>query len=155
MLKFSYYIDNVIDRAWFDSSNVVYGECYESDTQYKTVKIVFKNGSTYQYHDVLVADWVSFKNAESQGRALNEHFKKNGYIYEKIDDTNLELLEKELSNKLNYDIILRVSGENLIIIDNTKDVELYSMKCLEEEITNSICELLNKLNHRTYIDNGK
>jgi stage III sporulation protein AG len=48
MLRYNQYIDNVKDKAWFDSSNVVYGECDESDTQYKTVRIVFKNGSTYQ-----------------------------------------------------------------------------------------------------------
>lgn len=155
MLKFSYYIDNVKDKAWFDSSNVVYGECDESDTQYKTVRIVFKNGSTYEYKDVLVADWVSFKNADSQGKALNEYFKKNGYEYKRIDNTDLEVLEKELSLKQEYDIILKVDNEKLIVIDNVTDNELYSMEFPGEEITNSIKELLSALKYKSFIDNGE
>ena len=151
MLKFSYYIDDVKDRAWFDSSNILYGECYESDTQYKTVRIVFKNGSTYEYSDVLVADWVSFKNADSQGKALNEYFKKNGYEYKRIDDSNIENLEKELSNKQNYNIVLKVNNGRLFIVDNVKDTELYSMEYPGEQITNSINDLLIILNHKSYI----
>lgn len=151
MLKFSYYIDDVKDRAWFDSSNILYGECYESDTQYKTVRIVFKNGSTYEYSDVLVADWVSFKNADSQGKALNEYFKKNGYEYKRIDNSNIENLEKELSNKQNYDIVLKVNNGRLFIVDNVKDTELYSMEYPGEQITNSINDLLIILNHKSYI----
>lgn len=148
MLKFSYYIDDKIDKAWFDSSNIVYGECDESDTQYKTVRIVFKNGSTYQYENVLVADWISFKHADSQGKALNEHFKKAGYKYQRIDDANLEALEEEYALKSGCNFIFRVDNDNnqLNIFDN-KDVCIYSMKYPGVEITNDIKGLLEKLNY--------
>ena len=149
MLKFSYYIDNVIDKAWFDSSNVVYAECDESYDQYKVVRIVFKNGSTYQYHDVLVSDWVSFKHADSQGKALNEYFKKPGYKYERIEDRNLEELESELNDKMDYDFNLVVDNENnlLSLVDNKVNEEKYSMPYPGEEITNSIKGLLESIGY--------
>lgn len=148
MLKFSYYIDDVMDKAWFESSNIVYGECDESDTQYKTVRIVFKNGSTYQYENVLVADWVSFKNADSQGKALNEHFKKAAYKYSRIEDADLQALEDEYAFRTGNDFILKVDIENntLSLFDN-KDVEKYSMEYPGEDITNDIKGLLESINY--------
>lgn len=147
MLKFSYYIDNVMDKAWFDSSNIVYGECDESDTQFKTVRIVFKNGSTYQYDDVHVADWVSFKNADSQGKSLNEHFKKAGYKYQRIEDADLNALEEELESKLGIDYILNVQDGKMTLIDNKKGIDLYTMDYPGEEIADSIKRMLESLNY--------
>ena len=154
MLKFSYYIDNVKDKAWFESSNIVYGECDESDTQYKTVRITFKNGATYQYEDVLVADWVTFKNAESQGKALNEHFKKAGYKYQRIEDANLELLEEEYATRSGNNFLLRVDKDkNLLTLLDNKDNEKYSMPFPGNEITQSIKELLESINYVVKVEN--
>ena len=154
MLKFSYYIDNVMDKAWFESSNIVYGECDESDTQFKTVRITFKNGSTYQYEDVLVADWVTFKNAESQGKALNEHFKKAGYKYERIADADLALLEEEYVTRSGNNFILKVDREKntLTLLDNT-DKEKYSMPFPGDDITSSIKEMLESINYVIKLQN--
>ena len=146
MLKFSYYIENKLDKAWFESSNIVYGECEESDTLYKTVRIVFKNGSTYQYEDVLVHDWVKFKNAESQGKALNEYFKKQGYKYQKLNNADLEALEGEYIERSGCDLIFKVESDKLNIFDN-KDNILYSMDYPGENITNDIKAILEKLNY--------
>lgn len=153
MLRYNQYIDNVKDKAWFDSSNVVYGECDESDTQYKTVRIVFKNGSTYQYDKVLVADWVSFKFADSQGKALIEHFKKAGYEYKRIDDANLDELNSELERKLLYDFVLKINKptETLILFDNKNDVNKYEMACPDEIIITSIKEILESLGYKVGI----
>ena len=93
MLIFSYYIDNKVDKAWFDSSNVFYAECDESDTELKTVRVTFKNGTVYRYDNVLVYDWTKFKNGESQGKLINEIFKKGGYKYEKIGSVNIDDLK--------------------------------------------------------------
>lgn len=152
MLKFSYYIDDVKDKAWFESSNIVYGECDESDTQYKTVRIVFKNGSTYQYDDVLVSDWVTFKNSDSQGKALKEHFIKPGYKYKRIENANLEALEDEYATRSGNDFILKVDTDNmkLSLVDN-KDNEKYSMDYPGEEITNDIKSMLESINLRIRI----
>lgn len=148
MLKFSYYIDNVMDKAWFDSSNVVYGECDESDTQYKTVRITFKNGSRYQYENVLVADWVSFKNAQSQGKALNEYFKKSGYKYQRIDDADLQLLEEEYAMRSGCDLLLVYDKEkNELNVINNKDELIYTMEYPGVYVFNDIKGLLEKLNY--------
>lgn len=155
MLKFSFYIEDKIDKAWFDSSNVVYGECDESNDQFKTVRIVFNNGSTYQYEKVLVSDWVSFKHAESQGKALNLYFKKGGYKYERIEDADLDKLDKEFESKSKYNYILKVDDENnkLLLIDNKLEEEKYSMDYPGEEITNSIKEMLESMNNKVNIEN--
>jgi hypothetical protein len=155
MLKFSYYIDNVKDKAWFESSNIVYGECDESDTQYKTVRVVFKNGATYQYEDVLVADWVTFKNAESQGKALNEHFKKAGYKYARIDDADLNQLEDEYAIRSGNNFFLKVdkSTNELVLLDN-KDIKKYSMPYPGENVTQSIKEMLESINYVVKIQEG-
>lgn len=67
---------NLRDHTWYDSSNVVYSECIDSDTEKKTLKIVFKQGRTYLYRDVDVEDYIRFKNAESNGKAFNQFIKK-------------------------------------------------------------------------------
>ena len=147
MLIFSYYIDNEMDRAWFDSSNIVYGECDESDTQYKTVRIVFKNGSQYQYEDVLVSDWVSFKRADSQGKALNEKFKKAGYKYKRIEDANLDEIVKELSKRNDYDINMSVSNGEIVFIGKEGN-ELYRMDIMNTPIPDGIKGLLEALSFK-------
>jgi hypothetical protein len=101
MLIFSKYIEDKIDMAWFDSSNIVYAECDESDTAEKTVRVTFKNGSQYEYYKVNVNDWVMFKNADSQGKALNKYIKKDSYEYKKIWDNDIESINKKLEFYLN------------------------------------------------------
>lgn len=153
MLKFSYYKDDVIDKAWFDSSNIVYAECDESETQYKTVRVVFKNGSTYQYDDVIVSDWVYFKNAESQGKALNERFKKGGYKYTKIDDADLNKLEEEYAFRSGNGLILEVDKTNLTLsVVDFKESVKYKMDYPGEVITQNIKELLESLNYSVKIN---
>lgn len=149
MLKFSYYIDNVMDRAWFDSSNVIYGECDESNTQYKTVRLVFKNGLRYQYNDVLVADWVSFKNADSQGKALNKYFKEPGYKYERLDNVDLDKLNEELENKMGYEFVLDFDTDSqvLTLIENKSGVEKYKMTCPDSNVALSIKDMLVSIGH--------
>lgn len=153
MLKFSYYVDDKIDKAWFDSSNVFYAECEESDTQFKVVRVVFKNGTTYQYEDVLVSDWVSFKHADSQGKALNLYFKKGGYKYTKLEDADLESLSNELEEKSAYDYELVIVDDSLTLFDVKNEEEKYSMSYPGEDITNSIKEMIESINYKVKIKN--
>lgn len=146
MLRFGYYIDNVMDRAWFDSSNVFYGECDESDSQYKTVRIVFKNGSVYEYYKVKVSDWVYFKTAPSQGKALNEYFKQNNYEYKKLENRDIEALEEECVFRSGSGLILKVNlTENTLTLTNSTDVEKYTMEYPGEAVTESIKGMLGSL----------
>ena len=147
MLLFSYYIEDKLDRAWFESSNIVYAECDESDSEFKTVRVVFKNGGQYQYNNVHVTDWITFKRAESQGKCLNERFKKTGIEYKKLDNINVDELMDEYAFRSGNGLYIRVEENRLSIIDN-KDVIKYTMTNIEpDELKDKIKEMLEALNY--------
>ena len=144
MLLFSYYIENEKDRAWFDSSNVFYAECDESETQFKNVRVVFKNGQQYQYEDVPVYDWTLFKNSDSQGKKLNELFKKNGYKYTKIENADIESLQEEYIFRTGNGYLLLANDETLKLLDNKDNVK-YEMPKPNIEIIEHIKGMLESL----------
>ena len=144
MLLFSYYIEDKMDKAWFDSSNIYYAECDESDTQFKTVRVIFKNGAIYQYEQVKVFDWTMFKNAESQGKKLNELFKKAGYKYEKIGTANIEELQDEYVFRSGKGYTLYINDGKLTLMDY-KDVIKYTMELPEESVINDIKSMLESI----------
>ena len=152
MLLFSYYIEDKIDKAWFDSSNIYYAECDESDTQFKTVRIIFKNGAIYQYEKVKVFDWTMFKNAESQGKKLNELFKKAGYKYEKIGTANIEELQDEYVFRSGKGYTLYINDGKLMLMDY-QDVIKYTMELPEESIVNGIKSMLESIGNVVRIKN--
>ena len=144
MLLFSYYIENKVDKAWFDSSNIYYAECDESDTQFKTVRITFKNGLVYQYEQVSVFDWTMFKNAESQGKKLNELFNKAGYKYEKIGTANMDELKEEYAFRSGKGYTLSIDDDKLILMD-FKDNVKHTMDLPEMSIVNNIKSMLESI----------
>ena len=152
MLLFSYYIEDKMDKAWFDSSNIYYAECDESDTQFKTVRVIFKNGAIYQYEQVKVFDWTMFKNAESQGKKLNELFKKAGYKYEKIGTANIEELQDEYVFRSGKGYTLYVNDGKLTLMDY-KDVIKYTMELPEESVVNDIKSMLESIGNVVRIKN--
>ena len=91
--------ENDLDKAWYDSSNVVYSECDDVTDGLKVLRVTFKNGSTYQYKDVDVNDYLMFRENESQGKALNKFIKK--YATERIDDKNVDELKETLDQLIN------------------------------------------------------
>ena len=152
MLLFSYYIEDKMDKAWFDSSNIYYAECDESDTQFKTVRVIFKNGAIYQYEQVKVFDWTMFKNAESQGKKLNELFKKAGYKYEKIGTANIEELKDEYVFRSGKGYTLYINDGKLTLMDY-KDVIKYTMELPEESVVNDIKSMLESIGNVVRIKN--
>ena len=82
---FNYYSKDV-DKCWYNSSNIKYSECIDKDGELKTVKIVFANGTQYQYNKVNVQDYLLFRENTSQGKALNKFIKSKGYEYEKLEN---------------------------------------------------------------------
>lgn len=89
-----------LDRVWYDSSNVFYSECEDGDSAKKILRVVFKNGATYQYSDVDVNDYVMFiagGTDNSNGKALNEFVKKKHCPYERIADSDKETLINEMN----------------------------------------------------------
>ena len=86
---------NGVDKAWFNSSTIVYAECIDKQDSLKEVKVVFKNGSEYSYYDVKVQDYLMFREDASQGKALNKFIK--GYEYKKSEEKrDLEQLNEEM-----------------------------------------------------------
>ena len=152
MLLFSYYIEDKMDKAWFDSSNIYYAECDESDTQFKTVRVIFKNGAIYQYEQVKVFDWTMFKNAESQGKKLNELFKKAGYKYEKIGTANIEELQDEYVFRSGKGYTLYINDGKLTLMDY-QDVIKYTMELPEESVVNDIKSMLESIGNGVRIKN--
>lgn len=152
MLLFSYYIEDKMDKAWFDSSNIYYAECDESDTQFKTVRVIFKNGAIYQYEQVKVFDWTMFKNAESQGKKLNELFKKAGYKYEKIGTANIEELQDEYVFRSGKGYTLYINDGKLTLMDY-QDVIKYTMELPEVSVVNDIKSMLESIGNVVRIKN--
>ncbi len=96
-----YNSEAALDRVWYDSSNVFYSECEDGNTAKKTLRVVFKNGATYQYRDVDVNDYIMFIAGGvdgSNGKALNEFVKKKKCPYERIDNMNKEKLIEEMNS---------------------------------------------------------
>ena len=92
------YINNR-DYTWYDSSNVKYSECYDSDSDKKHLKVTFNQGRTYLYKDVDVSDYAMFKNSQSTGQAFNQFIKKYNGV--RLPDVLLEDLDKKKDEFIN------------------------------------------------------
>lgn len=92
MIVYNRYV-NQEDHVWYDSSNITYSKCYDTQSsKFKTLKIVFKGGRTYVYKNVDADDYLMFKTAESNGQEFNKRIKK--YDAVRIEDTDLEKLNE-------------------------------------------------------------
>lgn len=105
-----------VDRVWYDSSNVVYSECYDYENSLKDLKIVFKEGRTYLYKEVDVNDYVLFKRDLSQGKALNK------YIVKKYKGIRLSDIDLNELNTLKESIIKEKNDESNVIQEGTTEV---------------------------------
>lgn len=86
--------ENKLDRTWYQSSNILYSECDDKENELKTLRIVFKNGRTYEYYNLDVNDYMLFRENSSQGQAFNKYILK--YETKRLDDTNIDELNKML-----------------------------------------------------------
>lgn len=132
MISYNKYI-NKVDHTWYDSSNVVYSSCYDSETENKALKIVFKGGRTYLYRDVAVEDYVLFKNTSSSGSGVISNITSK-YKGVRLSDTSMEKLNElresfENDNKIieeantNLDYVLEIEdGGNFRLILNGKTI---------------------------------
>lgn len=148
---FSVYSNNV-DRVWYQSSNIKYSECIDNEGELKTLKVVFNDGRQYQYNGVDVNKYLLFREDASQGKALNKFVK--GFEYEKLDDANIESIEKELNFRLEGGYYVKYDGETLVIKDN-KDNVLYEKNVkLTEDAFKMACDIINALGHEVYVEGG-
>lgn len=82
-----------IERAWFESSNILYSEFVEDEHKNEgDLFVTFKGGATYKYKKVQIApDYVMFKHGGlegSHGKALNIHIKPK-YEFEKVSNRDV------------------------------------------------------------------
>lgn len=157
------YKDNV-DYTWYDSSNILYSECYDKDNDLKDLKIVFKGGRSYLYEKIDVNDYLMFRSDLSQGKALNKYIiikDANGnpkHNVVRLPDTDLNELENsrlmiieernkpvEETNNTIYHVELDESNDNVRLLFEDKVV----FEGLENKI--SIFKLLKALNIRADI----
>ena len=112
MVLFRYYDkDNRIDKAWYDSSNIIYSECDDNVDDFKTLRIVFKRGEQYEYKKVDVNDYLMFLNGGldgSNGKAFFKYIKPK-YEFEKLTPVDLEFLKTEMER---YKELKKTEEEN-------------------------------------------
>jgi len=154
MSKIWGYYGNRVDKTWFDSSNIKFAECIDNENDLKTLKVVFNNGSQYEYSNVKVQDFLLFRDDLSQGKALNKYIKSRGYEYKKLEDANLESLGNELEFRRNGGIFVNYTDGKLILTDSV-DKEIFNKEVeLNIDTFNTICDVLTAVGKELYVING-
>lgn len=157
MITYNRYI-NQVDHVWYDSTNVIYSKCYDTQPgRTKTLKIVFKGGRTYLYKSVDADDYISFKTANSNGESFNKFIKKYDSVriadtdIDKLNEYRQELIEDDNTNdevkvgELVYNIkVCEDTGEFVITMGDRK-----LFRGIEGQF--SILNLLTSLNIRHII----
>jgi len=148
MLLTSFYNqDTRTEKAWFESSNILYSEFVEDEFKNEgDLYVTFKGGATYKYKKVQIApDYLMFKHGGlegSHGKALNVHIKPK-YEFEKVESRDTaELLRErseciELKNKERRDKTYFVSGHRSIT-----DEEFIKYKTAIEDIVSNVPDAL-------------
>lgn len=145
MSKIYNYYANKVDKTWYQSSNIKYSECVDNENAYKTLKIVFSNGTQYQYNDVDVRDYLMFREDASQGQALNKYIKKRGYEYQKLEDADLSSIENELEFVHGNGIILE--NNDKFIVKSSREEVLYEQDKLSDETYEVVKNTLSGIGH--------
>lgn len=152
MSKIFNFYANDTDKTWYQSSNIKYSECIDHDNDLKTLKVVFNNGTQYKYKKVDVRDYLLFRDASSQGKALNEYIKPKGYEYEKMENADLATLDGELTFRMEDGIFVLYDGDKFTIKDNKDNVICEKEVKLTEAAFQTICSALEAVGKQLYIE---
>lgn len=152
MSKIFNFYANDTDKTWYQSSNIRYSECIDHDNDLKTLKVVFNNGTQYQYKKVDVRDYLLFRDASSQGKALNEYIKPKGYEYEKMENADLATLDGELTFRMEDGIFVLYDGDKFTIKDNKDNVICEREVKLTEAAFQTICSALEAVGKQLYTE---
>ena len=140
------------NRVWYASSNIKYSELIDHDNSLKTLNVVFNNGSQYQYKNVNVQDFLSFRDAESQGKALNQYIKSKNYEYEKLENADIATLDEELGFRMDGGIFVTFDGEKFIMKDSKDKVICEKEVKLTEPAFETICSALEAVGKQLHTD---
>ena len=152
MSKIFNFYANDTDKTWYQSSNIRYSECIDHDNELKTLKVVFNNGTQYQYNKVDVRDYLLFRDASSQGKALNEHIKSKGYAYEKLENADLAALDSELTFRMEDGIFVFYDNGKFTMKDNKDRIICEKDVTLSEASFNTICSALEAVGKQLYTE---
>ena len=151
--KFNLYC-NGVDKTWYDSTNVVYTECIDNENKPKTLKVVFANGTQYQYNDVDVRDYLLLREDKSQGKALNRLIKEKKYEYVKLENADLDAINDELFFRSKNGFYLE-NNDEFFEIKNNQDESVYKLsKPLEEGYFEMVKDILEAVGIITKVKNG-
>ena len=149
---FGFYANDV-DKNWYQSSTIRYSECDDHDNDLKTLRVVFNNGTRYEYKKVSVQDYLMFRNNDaSQGKALNQYIKGKGYEYEKLENADMQSLEDELNFRLEGGIFVYYDGEVFSMKDSTDNIICENKVKLTEAAFNNTCDALRAVGKQLYIE---
>ena len=141
-----------VDRTWYQSSNIKYSECIDNDNSLKTLIVVFNNATQYKYEKVDVRDYLLFRDAASQGKALNEYIKPKGYEYEKLENADLATLDGELNFRMEGGIFVTYDNGAFEIKDN-KDKSICGRNVkLTKDAFDTICSALSAVGKELYTE---
>lgn len=141
-----------VDRTWYQSSNIKYSECLDPDNELKTLTVVFNNGTQYKYNKVDSRDYLLFRDATSQGKALNEYIKPKGYEYEKLENADLATLDGELTFRMEDGIFVFYDDGKFIMKDNKDKIICEKDVTLTEASFNTICSALEAVGKQLYTE---
>jgi hypothetical protein len=134
-----------IECCWYNSSNIIYSECIDHDNKPKTLKVVFSNGTQYEYKNVDVRDYLLLRESDSQGKALNRLIKEKNYEYEKLENANIDEINDELFFRSNNGFYVE-NNENHFEIKNNKDESVFKLsKPLEEGYFELVLDILKSV----------
>ena len=152
MSKIFGFYANDVDKNWFQSSNIRYSECIDHDNELKTLKVVFNNGTQYQYNNVDVQNYILFRDDSSQGKALNQYIKAKGYEYEKLENADMQALEDELNFRMEGGTFVFYDGDKFIMKDNKDNILCEKEVKLTEAAFNTVCSALEAVGKQLYTE---
>ena len=152
MSKIFNFYANDVDKTWYQSSNIKYSECIDHDNELKTLKVVFNNATQYLYKKVNVQDYLLFRDAASQGKALNEYIKPKGYEYEKLENADLATLDGELTFRMEDGVFVFYDDGKFTMKDNKDKVICERDVKLTPEAFDTVCSALEAVGKQLYTE---
>ena len=152
MSKIFNFYANDVDKTWYQSSNIKYSECIDHDNELKTLKVVFNNATQYLYKKVNVQDYLLFRDAASQGKALNEYIKPKGYEYEKLENADLATLDGELTFRMEDGVFVFYDDGKFTMKDNKDNVICEREVKLTPEAFDTVCSALEAVGKQLYTE---
>ena len=140
------------DQQWYQSSNIRYSKCLDHDNDFKTLRVVFNNGTQYEYRGVSVQDYLMFRDNASQGKALNQYIKGKNYEYEKLENANMQALEDELNFRLEGGIFVFYEDGKFTMKDNKDNIICEKEVELTEDAFNTVCSALEAVGKQLYTE---